>query len=222
MYISFLENRLKKLNEKDKKPYDFERPVWVNDFLKDIDLIIDEWNSYRLKSNFGTPIDELSDVQKHLNTDKKWKSVLLYVYSYFNKKEIESFPKLKKLVQKHQHSLNLVLFSTTEAGKHILPHRGSNFGVLRLQIGIDIKYPNDCCLRVEDKKVFLKEKEVFIFDDTFTHEIANNSQSYRTVLIIDYFRPYPWIYDKINRFLVKKKANSGYVQSVVKKINEPC
>lgn len=222
MYVSFLENRLKKLNEKDKKPYNFECPVWVNDFLKDIDLIIDEWNSYSLRSNFGTPIDELSEIQKHLNTDKKWRSVLLYVYSYFNNQEIDSFSSLKKLIQKHQHSLNLVLFSTTEAGKHILPHRGSNYGVLRLQIGIDIKYPNDCCLRVEDKEVFLKEKEVFIFDDTFTHEIANNSQSHRTVLIIDYFKPYPWIYDKVNRYLVKKKANTGYVQSVVKKMNEIC
>ena len=222
MYISFLENRLKKLNEKDKKPYDFECPVWVNDFLKDIDLIIGEWNAYRLKNRFGMAIDELSENQKHLNPDKKWRSILLYGYSYVNHKEIDEFPVLKKLIKKHQRSLNMVLFSTTEAGKHILPHRGYNYGVLRLQIGIDIEHPNDCCLRIEDKEVFLKEKETFIFDDTVSHEMSNSSQSHRTVLLVDYFRPYPWIYDKINRYLIKKKAKSVYVQSVVKKINEPC
>lgn len=86
-------------------------------------------------------------------------------------------------------------------------------------MGIDVEYPEQCFLRVEDKKYYLKEMEFFVFDDTFEHELFNNSSSHRTVLIIDFFKPLPWFYDRINRKEIKKAQKSDYIQSVIKKLN---
>lgn len=215
MYFNrLLENKITQI----RKPYGFDTPEWCKDFLNQIEYIQQEWKTYRLNRDAGTPIDELSKDQESLNTDKKWKSVLLYGYGYSNDKELVHFPVTAGIIKAHQEQLTLVMFSITEAGKHIPPHHGNNSGVLRLQIGIDIPEPDQCTLRVEDKKVALKEKEIFIFDDTFEHELMNSSQSHRAVLIIDYYKPLPFLYRILNKRKIAKIAQSNYVQSVINKI----
>lgn len=214
--MSFLKKILLNKNNKIRKSYNYDTPNWVADFTTNIDKIIQEWIEYT-KNHKGINIDELSPEQSELNKDKKWKSLILLGYSYFNNPLEQNFPVLFNCIKKHESNLTLVMFSTTEAGKIIPPHHGNNHGVLRLQIGIDIQEPEKCYLRVEDKKMYLKNKELFIFDDTFEHELVNNSEHHRTVLIIDYYKPLPFFYDKLNRIQIKKMRNSDYVQNVVNK-----
>lgn len=212
------DNILSKKIAKIRKPYGYSLPDWGNDFLSQLDKIQEEWMSYRDKNKSGTPIDELSKDQISLNEDKKWKSLFLYGYTFFNQKEVNHFPITTELIKKNTDKITLVMFSTTEAGKHIPAHKGNNQGVLRLQIGIDISEPEKCLLRVEDKNIYLREKDFFIFDDTFEHELINKSSSERTVLIIDYYKPLSWFYHLLNRKKMNKIATSDYVQSVLTKL----
>jgi len=131
---------------------------------------------------------------------------------------LQHFPTLEKWIKKNLQNINLVFFSSTEPGKHLPAHTGNNQGVLRIQIGVDIAEPEKCSLRVEDKIIRLREGETFIFDDTYEHELTNNSNSVRTVLIIDMFKKFPFIYDKINRSQIKTMQKSKYVQEVIKKL----
>lgn len=216
--LTLNEKLLQLKNDKIRKPYNYETPNWVNDFTKNLDEIIQEWLDYT-KNHQGINIDELSPDQLELNKDKKWKSLILLCYSYYNNPLEKKIPALFRLIKKNQKNLTLVMFSTTEAGKIIPPHHGNNHGVLRLQIGIDIQEPEQCYLRVEDKKIVLKNKELFIFDDTFEHELVNDSEYHRTVLIIDFYKPLPYFYDKLNRIQIKKMRNSDYVQNVVRKFS---
>src|SRR5690606_28989485 len=217
--LTFNEKLLQIKNSKIRKPYGYDTPIWLNDFIENLEEIINEWNNYVMLYDKGIQIDELSIDQRALNLDKKWKSILLFSYSYYNHRELKYFETLHKLIKKHSKQINLVMFSTTESGKQIPSHNGNNHCVLRAQIGIDIKEPDKCMLRVVDKKIFLKEKECFIFDDTFEHELINTSSTYRTVLIIDYFKPLPFWYKKINKKKVMKMKNSEYVQNVIKKFD---
>lgn len=207
---------LKKENKKLRKPYNYEAPDWVVSLLENYDLIREEWMKYS-ENHEGIDIDELSPEQSELNKDKKWKSLVLFGYSYYNRSLEKDFPILFQCIKNNQSNINLVMFSTSEAGKIIPPHHGNNHSVLRLQIGIDIREPEKCYLRVEDKKIFLKEKEMFIFDDTFEHELVNKSIYHRTVLILDYVKPHSFFYDKINRWSLKRMRKSKYVQEVVSK-----
>lgn len=217
--LSLFENLLAKKIKDLRSPYGYTLPEWCKEFETSIGEIQLEWRQYIQKfQSYGLPIDDLSDEQKLLNKDKKWKSVFLFGYSHFNDKELINFPKTAELIRKHRDKITLVMFSTTEAGKHIPAHNGNNHGVLRVQLGIDISDPQGCVLRVENKKIRLKEKEIFIFDDTFEHELINDSQSNRTVLIIDYYKPLPFFYHFLNKNKIAGIAKSDYVQSVINKI----
>jgi len=218
--LRILDQLLSKKLAKMRKPHGFDMPVWCGFFLNEVENIQMEWKQYKEKIGEGVFIDELSKDQELLNEDKKWKALFLYGYSFLNEKELMHFPETAKLIQNNLDEITLVMLSTTESGKHIPAHTGNNHGVLRLQIGIDITEPEKCSLRVEDKTVQLKEKEIFIFDDTFEHELVNNSNSNRTVLIIDYYKPLPFLYRVLNKRKIAEIAKSDYVQSVIKKITK--
>jgi hypothetical protein len=216
--FKFFGNLLSKKYASIRKPYGYEMPDFFIELSENFDLISEEWRAFVANTNSkGVAIDELSEVQKELNLDKKWQSLILYGYSYYNNTLTGHFPYLFEFAKRNQSQINLIMFSTTEAGKVIPSHHGNNHGVLRLQLGIDIKHPEECYLRVEDKNKCLKEKEIFIFDDTFEHELVNNSKSHRTVLIVDFLKPLPFFYHKLNKLKIKEMQKSDYVQSVVKK-----
>lgn len=210
---------LSKIN-KIRTPYGMKIPYWVNDFLDEVLLIQQEWEQYLKNIGAGKQFDELSKEQKELNEDKKWEVVILYGFSFYNTKDLVYFPTLERLIKKHKGKLTLVMFSTTQAGKIIPQHHGNNHGVDRIQIGIDIKKPDDCFLQVKDKKFFLKEKEIIIFDDTFEHSLVNNSEYHRTVLIIDFYKKLPLFYHFINKKINLEIGKSEYAQSVLKKLNQ--
>lgn len=217
--MKLLLNCLKNKNNKIRKPYGYSAPSFLNDFLMNLEQIKREFTDYKLMNNSaGCAIDELSSAQEELNNDKKWESLILFGYGYSNEKLKKDFPLLFQHINKHDDVINLVMFSTTKSGKVIPPHKGNNHGVLRLQIGIDIKETEKCFLRVEDHKVFLKEKEIFIFDDTFEHQLINGSDYDRTVLIIDYLKPLPTLYSFMNRIYIRKIKRSNYVQNTLHKI----
>lgn len=216
----FLKKLLLRKIHAQRKPYGYEYPFWIKDFQDNIQAIQAEWKAYVEQRGKGYQFDEISKDQAELNKDKMWNVVLIYGYTYFIEKELSSFPVLYNLVKKHQKYITLAMFSTTDAGKKIPAHHGNNYGVIRLQIGIDIAEPDNCYLRVEDKKIYLREQEIFLFDDTFDHELVNNSKFCRTVLLIDMYRPLPWYYQIINKQINTALSESEYVQSVLRNLKE--
>jgi ornithine lipid ester-linked acyl 2-hydroxylase len=218
MNIFFEKLLLEKLQRKSK-PHGYELTQWQHEFVENIEAIQDEFKNY--VSNFkssGILIDELSKEQTELNTEKKWKTIPLFGYSYYNKKLFENFPGTFDLIKKWENNITLVMFSTTEPGAHIPAHKGNNKGVLRMQIGVDIQCPELCDLRVESRVFNVKEKEAIIFDDTYEHELNNRSNFIRTVLIIDFYKPLPFFYRILNKIKNKEIARSDYVQSVLNQL----
>ena len=51
-----------------------------------------------------------------------------------------------------------------------------------------------------------------VFDDTFEHEVFNETDELRAVLFLDVMRPLPTPYDGLNRLIVKSIGLSPFVQ----------
>lgn len=86
-------------------------------------------------------------------------------------------------------------FSILGPGKHIPAHRGAYNGVLRLHLGLRVPEPRERCrIRIGDQIHHWREGEVLIFDDTYTHEVWNDTDGWRVVLFVDFARPLhtPW------------------------------
>ena len=219
--MKLLDKLLKRENSERRKPYGHEPLPVIRDFQDNSEQIILEWHNYvATTSSTGMQIDEMSYEQKQLNKDKKWKAFFLFIFGEFNPDASRYFPVTTALAEKWKKDITLVFFSNLEPGSHITPHTGNNHSVIRAQIGIDIKQPDATGLRVEDKTVHLKNKELFIFDDTFEHEAWNNGQEIRTVLIIDCCKKFPHFYNVVNRYLLKKMKSTAYVQSALAKLKE--
>jgi aspartyl/asparaginyl beta-hydroxylase (cupin superfamily) len=214
--MKLFEPLLEARNKKRSKPFGYDCPKVVQEFYDNREVIAQEWDHFKqLTSSIGVPIDELSVDQKSLNQDKKWNALFIAVYGHFTTETEAYFPKTTLLAKKWQHEVPLIFFSTLEPQKHIPPHTGNNPGVLRSQIGIDIAQPEKTGLRVAGKTFKLKNRELLTFDDTFIHEAWNDGEMNRTVLILDSLKPFPHIYNLINRWKIGKMKKTPYVQSVI-------
>ena len=82
-------------------------------------------------------------------------------------------------------------FSILAPGKHIPPHKGPYKGIIRYQLALKVPKSGECKLLVDNTPYFWKEGEGVLFDDTYTHEVVNNSTEHRIALLLDVKRKVP-------------------------------
>ena len=86
--------------------------------------------------------------------------------------------------------LKVAFFSILAPGNHIPPHRGKHKGIIRYHLALKVPQPQENCrIRVADQIVHWQEGKSLIFDDTFEHEVWNDTNDYRVVLFLDIARP---------------------------------
>jgi ornithine lipid ester-linked acyl 2-hydroxylase len=109
-------------------------------------------------------------------------------------------------------------FSILDPHQYVSPHWGYYKGFLRYHLGVVIPNDNEdstCFLRVNDDvrdnakhdtslikrglKYYWREGQGVLFDDTFLHDAANDSDEVRIVLWLDVVRRMPRAFDLVNR-----------------------
>jgi len=87
-----------------------------------------------------------------------------------------------------------VKFSVMKSGTHVHPHSGPTNCRLRAHLGLKVpvnKNQNNTVLRVADNYLHWSDGEIFVFDDSFDHEVwhSNENNEARIVLIMDLWHP---------------------------------
>jgi ornithine lipid ester-linked acyl 2-hydroxylase len=98
----------------------------------------------------------------------------------------EMCPKTAKILECIP-NVTLAGFSRLAPHTHIQAHTGWAKNELRLHLGLVI--PPQCKFRVGQEIKDWEEGHCLIFDDTTEHEAWNNSDSTRTVLLLDFLKP---------------------------------
>jgi len=111
-------------------------------------------------------------------------------------------------------------FSVLEPNQHIKAHWGYWKGFVRYHLGVvipDNNRDNKCWIRVnpnaqartgdraaieQGEKYYWHDGEAVLFDDTFLHDAANESDSVRVVLFLDVARKMAWPLALLNRFFL--------------------
>jgi len=79
-------------------------------------------------------------------------------------------------------------FSKLSPVSSIAPHYGPCNTRLRIHLGIDI--PDGCYIKVADHKREWEEGKCIVFDDTYIHEVKNESKNKnRIILLLDVWHP---------------------------------
>ena len=134
---------------------------------------------------------DISKDQIEITDDDRWKTFFLYGFGFEAELGVELCPRTAALMREIP-GMTTAMFSILSPRKHILDHRGPYKGVLRYHLGLIV--PEDaaaCRIRVGDDIRHWEEGKSLIFDDTFNHEVWNDTDETRVVLFVDVMRPLP-------------------------------
>ena len=80
-------------------------------------------------------------------------------------------------------------FSLIEGHTKIPAHAGPTNGRLRAHLGLVVPKKGDLHLRIANETVGWKPGKWTIIDDSFEHEIVNETKGQRLILIVDFMHP---------------------------------
>ena len=191
--------------------FPLERFPWVK-HVEDNWTVVREELERVLEDHSALPnFQEISKDQVGITDDDRWKTFFLYGYGFKAKLTTEMCPGTAALMEQIP-GMKTAMFSILSPRKHILDHRGPYKGVLRYHLGLIVPREAEACrIRVGDDVRHWEEGKSLIFDDTFNHEVWNDTDETRVVLFVDVLRPLPAPESKINKLIVKAIGLSPFV-----------
>ena len=162
-------------------------------------------------------IQDIQPAESLLTTDNRWKTFFLQGFGHRAEKNRELCPETAKVLDQIP-GLLTGFFSILHPGKHIPAHRGIFKGIVRTHLGIFIPgEKGQCRMRVGKEYIYWEPGKAVFFDDTYNHEVWNDTNGIRVVLLIDTIRPYKGIAAKLNNAIIKSITESVYVKDALKK-----
>jgi aspartate beta-hydroxylase len=177
------------------------RPLWsledlgpVGQQLKEVAL---HWQVIRkeaLSALFGSH-DNFEEEVDSLRSEGQWQQLVLYENGHMEGLGCSLAPKTCGLLQKYLGQSDLqcqrgqIKFSVMHPGTHVWPHTGPTNTRLRAHLGLMIPDKGRVEMRVANKQVHWSEGKVFVLDDSFEHEVWQQGNGIRVVLLIDFWHP---------------------------------
>ena len=182
--------------------------AWTPMLRANWQTIRDEAIAVALQGDASPSLATISPDHRSIAEVNKWRSFFLWGYGYPIDENLARCPETQKIVEAIP-GLNSAFFSILAPGTHIPEHRGVTKGLITCHLGLIVPRDGDVRMRVHDRVVRWAEGETLVFDDTYQHEVWNDTAGTRVVLLIQFERPLrnpgKWIADKFLH-VVRKSA----------------
>jgi aspartate beta-hydroxylase len=141
-------------------------------------------------------VDRIDVSEFHTEAEKidrqgSWKIFVLYENGRKNAHNCQQCPTIVKILEKHscvRRAGGLIYLSRLAPHSRVAAHRGPTN--LRVRCHLPLRVPHgDCGMRVGNEKLRWTEGQCLVFDDQFEHEVWNNTDDSRIVLLIDMWHP---------------------------------
>lgn len=135
------------------------------------------------------PMVEVVPLTYKITTDDTWKTFFFWCYGERINQNCERAPHTAKLVDQIP-GISMALFSFHKPRLHIPRHVGVTKYFLTCHLGL--KVPTDwknCRIEVDDQTLNWHEGKTIVFDDMAEHEVWNDTDEYRAILMIQFRRP---------------------------------
>lgn len=158
---------------------------------------------------------DISADQSALTQGTDWKTFFLYAYGHKLEDNCARCPLTARALDQIP-GMKTAMFSILAPGKHIPEHRGPYRGVLRYHLGLVIPEEVGACrIRVRDDFRQWSTGKSLVFDDSFLHEVWNDTSEERIVLFVDFERPLPFPVSLLNRAVLNRIASTEFVTRAV-------
>ncbi len=184
-----------------------------------------DWTSIRdellvlLRDRVHIPsFHEISPEQLFITKDDKWKTFMLFAYGRKVPQNCARCPETTRLLETIP-GMKTAFFSILGPGKHIPAHRGPYTGVLRYHLGLIVPREKEACrIRVDSQTAHWDEGRSLVFDDTYEHEVWNQTDEERVVLFVDFTRPLPYPISVLNEMVIQLFSRSPLIQHIVENV----
>ncbi|MBR0552615.1 aspartyl/asparaginyl beta-hydroxylase domain-containing protein [Sphingomonadaceae bacterium LXI357] len=190
--------------------------------------IRDEAMRVALQSGASPSLATISPDHRAIAQVDMWKSYFLWGYGFPIEENLARCPETAKLVARIPR-LNSAFFSILEPGTHIPAHRGVTKGLITCHLGLAVPRDGDVRMRVGNRVVRWSEGETLVFDDTYDHEVWNDTNGTRVVLLIQFERPLrnpgKWVADlflgavRRSAFVQEARRNLAHWNAALKQLD---
>lgn len=202
--------------------------AWTQLLRDDWQAIRDEATAVAMRGAAAPSLATISPDHRSIAEVDKWRSFFLWGYGYRIDDNADRCPITAALVERIP-GLNSAFFSILAPGTHIPAHRGVTKGLITCHLGLIVPRDGDVRMRVHDRIVRWAEGETLVFDDTYSHEVWNETGGTRVVLLVQFERPLrnpgKWIADvflrvvKRSAFVQEARANISQWNAAVKQLD---
>ncbi len=158
-------------------------------------LLRDNWDAIRaeaievaLRGQAAPSLATISPDHRSIAQVNMWRSFFIWGYGYRIDENADRCPTTARLVEQIP-GLNSAFFSILAPGTHIPAHRGVSKGLITCHLGLIVPDDGDVRMRVDNRIVRWREGETLVFDDTYDHEVWNETGGTRVVLLVQFERP---------------------------------
>lgn len=161
-------------------------------------------------------MQSISKTQRKIIKTDGWKTYFFRAYGERAQENCRRCPRTARLLEAIP-NLEVAFFSILAPGSHIAGHRGVYKGLLRAHLGLIVPEPSSAIrMSVGDQMVHWREGECVVFDDTYRHEVWNETDGVRVVLLIDVHRPLPPALRRLNGAILRAARLMPFVTEPVK------
>ena len=137
----------------------------------------------------GVPaLRDISPDHAGIATDLRWRSFFLIGYGQHIERNLARCPVTGSILSRIA-GLNSGFFSILEPGAHIPLHRGVTKGLLTCHLGLHVPQDGRLLMKIGSDTIRWQEGEVVVFDDTWPHEVWNDTRGTRIILLVQFERP---------------------------------
>lgn len=190
---------------------------WTADIEANWTTVLAEAESV-LKEREAIPsLSEISPDHERLTSDGKWQSFFLWGYGYKSPLNCKRCPKTTEIVERIP-GLMTAMFSIHAPGIHIPRHKGVTKGMVVCHLGLIVpKAREKCRMQVEDRLLHWDPGKTFVFDDTYAHEVWNDTDEDRVILLLQVERPLRGVGRALARIFMTAIRWSPFVQDARRK-----
>ena len=197
-------------------------PVFSNDQFpmtalleENADAIKKELEQILLYNDSLPNLQDIQNEQSTITSDNKWKTFFFYGFGIKSEQNCAKCPVTTSVLEQVP-GLLTAFFSILHPKKHIPAHKGLFKGIIRSHLGLIIPGNNgECRMQLGKQTLYWQEGKAVVFDDTYRHEVWNDSDEIRVVLLIDIIRPFKKPFSKINKGIINLIIGSSHVKDAV-------
>ena len=161
---------------------------WVKELESKIDVIRAELDRILVDPDRLPELKKISPDHNRI-ARKLWKAFFLYGYGHKAELGCRLCPETAKAVEQIP-NLESAFFSILLPGMHIKKHKGPTKSLMVCHLGVKIPRDSEkCVIRVDDEIRPWEEGKVLVLDDTHEHEVWNDTDETRVVLLMHVRRP---------------------------------